>query len=622
MESTISERRAVLLGKLVAADQAYLLGGDGVDPAAVPPHSVLLGGYDPDIAGAIRAELAAVLGAQELADTGSPVTSAVRAEFVTERLRAAGAHTQDALWALLGGDDRTMDDEGAWPSSEDESRRRDGFWQRLVPPFVRARPYDRGRVWLVRQAAAALMNLIVVLVVAGAWVTCWLLPATPPTPPWSVLALKLFAVWCLSFLPSWLYVRFLGQRAGALWDEYVLNLHRLGWDEPRFLPRPPRTSVFYAEWVADGGRGEQQDRNIYRQKFNAYYGRSVADTARQDDFKVRLDALFPVFLFTAVLAVAWTSILWNDRFLSGPDDVWDVLKFGFLGAYVFVAQQLLRRFFASDLRPSTYTSALVRIAVVILSVPVVNQVLEIWLAESPDLRRWEAVAAFAIGFFPLVATQVVVRAASAPLRVSSRPLDSDYPLSQLDGLNIWYEARLIEENIDDMQNLSTANFVDVVLHTRVPVGRLVDWADQSFLLLHLDRVERGIRENRQARRQPNGSSSGSPECSDPDPLGAARIVGQSVKPSSRAGTWTRTGLRQLGVRTATDLLKAFSADEAGTEPGPAYAGLKAVHIDPEQIRTLVRVLSQEDGLAPVWNWHARGVPHRRCRRSTPTRPGD
>jgi hypothetical protein len=39
-----------------------------------------------------------------------------------------------------------------------------------------------------------------------------------------------------------------GQRAGALWDEYVLNLHRLRWDSPCHLPRPPVNSEFYAEW--------------------------------------------------------------------------------------------------------------------------------------------------------------------------------------------------------------------------------------------------------------------------------------------------------------------------------------------------------------------------------------
>jgi hypothetical protein len=32
-------------------------------------------------------------------------------------------------------------------------------------------------------------------------------------------------------------------------------------------------------------------------------------------------------------------------------------------------------------------------------------------------------------------------------------------------------------------SLATANFVDVILHTRVPVGRLVDWVDQPHLYL-------------------------------------------------------------------------------------------------------------------------------------------
>ena len=38
-----------------------------------------------------------------------------------------------------------------------------------------------------------------------------------------------FVVWALTFIPGWLLVRFLDRRAGALWDEYVLNLHRLGY---------------------------------------------------------------------------------------------------------------------------------------------------------------------------------------------------------------------------------------------------------------------------------------------------------------------------------------------------------------------------------------------------------
>ena len=55
----------------------------------------------------------------------------------------------------------------------------------------------------------------------------------------------------------------------------------------------------------------------------------------------------------------------------------------------------------------------------------------------------------------------------------------EYPLDQLDGLNIWYEARLVEEGVEDMQNLTTMNLVDMLLHTRAPVGRLIDWIDQD-----------------------------------------------------------------------------------------------------------------------------------------------
>ena len=52
-------------------------------------------------------------------------------------------------------------------------------------------------------------------------------------------------------------------------------------------------------------------------------------------------------------------------------------------------------------------------------------------------------------------------------------------------MNIWYESRLLEEGIEDMQNLATANIVDVMLRTRIPVDRLVDWIDQAYLYLHL-----------------------------------------------------------------------------------------------------------------------------------------
>src|SRR6516165_3052035 len=103
---------------------------------------------------------------------------------------------------------------------------------------------DKARVWLRRKAVAAWMNILIAVAAGITVATAGVMAerAWPYPQPWGVDALKLFALWCLSFLPGWLYVRFIGMRAKALWNEYVLNLHRLGWDLPENLPEPPVTS--------------------------------------------------------------------------------------------------------------------------------------------------------------------------------------------------------------------------------------------------------------------------------------------------------------------------------------------------------------------------------------------
>jgi len=360
-------------------------------------------------------------------------------------------------------------------------------------------------------------------------------------------------------------------------------------------------SQFYTEWFNDNGVLLAHRPNIYRQKFDAYYGKSVSGSNHGEGSPVRIETLFPVFLLTATLAVCWTALLWDPSFISSPTTVWDVLKFGFLGAYSFIIQMLIRRFFQSDLRPSAYASAMLRIVVVLILVAALHQVI------PPGNVRTEAVVAFVIGFFPLVGMQALQRTAAALLRAFVPTLNPAYPLNQIDGLSVWYEARLLEEGIEDMQSLATANFVDVILHTRVPVGRLVDWVDQAHLYLHLDRIERGWLERRFPMSRENGDGSVQP------------VAHGSVTATSRAGTRTRTALRQLGIRKATDLLKAFPPDKINPDsPPPADSGwaahLRALAkggLDLNQVRSIVRVLhSAPSPLAPIWNWQKRGVGER------------
>ena len=480
----------------------------------------------------------------------------------------------------------TLVPERVAPGSEPEADGRiaDPGWPDRASGWLKGD--SNSRVWLRRKAVAAWMNILIGAAVGITVATAGSMGGRPWPEPgtWGVSALKLFTLWCLAFLPGWLYVRFLDLRARALWSEYVLSLHRLGWDLPWHLPMPPVASGFYDEWTL-GRHGRPAD-NIYRQKFEAYYGRqitSATERRRGDNYRVSSESLFPVFLATAVLAVGWAAVLWNTRFVADPAGPWDVLKYGFLGAYAFVTSMLIRRFFQGDLRPSAYATVVFRIALVLLIVTVLHQVVRGTTAVG---SRAEMAAAFVVGFFPLVGLQALQRVTSRVLCRFVPPVISDYPLDQLDGFNLWYEARLTEEGVEDMQNLTTMNLVDVILHTRVPPGRLVDWTDQAFLLTHLEPVDRDeLTRLRQADQ----------------PAAAGR--------APLSGAQARVNLRRVGIRTATDLLKAFSVERDGQRAFCLPDGLEPP-LPVDQLRLLVTVLAAEPGLAPAWNWQRNGVRER------------
>lgn len=295
-----------------------------------------------------------------------------------------------------------------------------GSWRRSFIVWLRR---DQSRQWVRRKAVGGWMNILIAVTAGVTVVTAGFLAQQrwPEPNTWAAGALKLFVLWCMSFLPGWLYVRFLGMRAKALWTDYVLTLHRLCWELPRYLPEPPESSEYHERWTADGGVAASN--NIYRQKFEAYYGRQVparsdlpaaSGTRVEDDYIVRTESLFPMFLATAVLATGWAAVLWDTGFLTAPSNIWDTLKFGFLGSYAFVVSMLIRRYFQSDLRPSAYATSVFRIMLVLLIVAVIHQVLH---ASARSTTGGELALAFLVGFFPLAGLQVVQRLVSRLFRV-------------------------------------------------------------------------------------------------------------------------------------------------------------------------------------------------------------
>lgn len=412
------------------------------------------------------------------------------------------------------------------------------------------------------------------------------------------VSLTVFLV--LAGFPSWLYLRFLSVKMSPIYEDYVLNLHRLGVDEPGYLPRPLQTSYYYEPWrqgreaagLTEPGPQDPPD-NIYDRKFEAYFGRRD----RHERF-TGMGSLLPVMAVWVAFSVGWLTILLNTSFVEGDVTYYDALRFAFMGAYLFSLQLTVRAFFQGDLRSGTYVGILERLVVVLILVTVIDVA---WsaLPVTAAIAPVEAVVVFVVGSFPLVGQEWLSQWAAGRMRTKVRTLESRHPLSDIDGMNVWYEARLLEEGIEDVQNLATASIVDVVLHSRAPVGRLVDWIDQALLRQHLPRSERDESQGKPAWQR------------------RARELDEKLLIT----------LEALGVRTATDLLELCSpltAASAGVlhhdlEPlQPAPAALHPFHelmqdaLGDEEDRQIIglrilailRSLGNEPNLRLVLNWQA------------------
>ena len=320
---------------------------------------------------------------------------------------------------------------------------------------------------------------VVFLVATGAALTAYLVFVNHPA--WRLPVLDAFLVLLPTLLPGFLYLRFITFRIGPLRDEYVYNLHRLGVDAPEHLPEPPRPSHAWQRWNDHGGPYLHDKRNISRSKFESQYGRWPASDS--DVHKESLGRLMSLYLCLVVLAVGWAGVVWTTPVGASLPRQADALRFGFLGAYFALLSLLVRRYFQNDLRPGAYLSGVVRIVTVLLLVVAVDQAFALQGAPADRPHAALNVVAFLVGVFPSVGMQFLRRAVGKLTGALRGGLEPPFPLSQLDGMDIWSEARLLEVGIEDVQHLATANLVDVTLGARLPTQRVVDWVDQAMLLL-------------------------------------------------------------------------------------------------------------------------------------------
>ena len=253
-------------------------------------------------------------------------------------------------------------------------------------------------------------------------------------------------------LPSIMYRYFTEERLPTFHREYKQNLRRLG------LP---------------------QNAKQYQEKFEAVYGPTTTIGSRIAPFNS------PVFITTILTFIGWTLVFFpttleQSTLFPNPNP----FAYGFLGAYIFSIGSLVRQFVTNDLQPRYYASLTVRFVTVFVLSWMVRLIL------PNTLNGSDLLVAFFIGIFPTTGLRVIQRIVTNILSIVSKGFDETLPLSELDGLNAYHEDRLLIEGIENVQNLASANIVDLMLRTRFPVEQIIDWMDQALLKMHTrDRFE-------------------------------------------------------------------------------------------------------------------------------------
>jgi hypothetical protein len=265
----------------------------------------------------------------------------------------------------------------------------------------------------------------------------------------------------------------------------------------------------------------------------------------------------------------------------------------FLGAYFFAVYLVLRSYFRGDLRPKLYSQITARLVTVV----VVAYLLNVVYASSSGDHDLLWTAAFLAGVVPSTVLQrigVAATSACGPIAKRLPWLGTGFEsafatprsLTQIDGIDIYESARLESEGITDIPSLAKSDLVTMMISTRLPIERLVDWSDQALLVLLLN----------------DGTSSG--------PAVDKRV----------------TNLRRIGIRTATSLAEvARSRPTAGRRPraetilgAPVLRGLAAEIAREPSIRRIEQWRRSE--LADIDRGWATITERRETRTDEPARP--
>ncbi len=244
------------------------------------------------------------------------------------------------------------------------------------------------------------------------------------------------------------------------------------------------------------------------------------------------------------------------------------LSLGFLGVYFFSINMIFRRYVRADLTPKTYAYITVRLLVALVLVYSVSALPEF---STEPLKTGLLPLAFIIGVFPEEGFRMIRDSARKIIPGLKSGRDEKYPLTDLEGMNQYDQARLLEEGIENIENLAHHNLIDLLAFTRIPTARLVDMVDQAILYIHL-----GIFDQEEIENQ---------ETND------GQVSGSQTRTTNSSGRELLQYLKSIGVRTATDLIEVLKDKDTA----------KTIAED-SHLRTIRTTFKDDEWLAFIMNW--------------------
>lgn len=334
----------------------------------------------------------------------------------------------------------------------------------------------------------------------------------------------------VSLLPGLLFFIFERRRSRSLRQQFARNIFRLD-------PDVVTLSELEAKY---GSEGEEAYGSRIKEAFE------VAEYSRPSGLNV--GGLVAVIIATVLMAGGWTLALSNlDVTTLDVDDGAaatlnqlftpsnTVITYAFLGAYFFALLSVLRGYLRLDLGPKTYG----RIAVRLVEALIIGWVLQLVVFDvgTGELEVGEKAllaGAFLAGALPDMFWRWVQERQRALWlwdKGGQNQLWEKQPLTEIQGIDLYDRARLADEGMNNVEALAHGDLVRLMLHTRIPAERLIDWLDQAILIVKVG--------------------------------GAAEDPGDDQQAGE---TSTLVLLRSWGIRTATDLITVIeqgSLDELG-----------------------------------------------------------